>query len=315
MCKKTNRLVVLLATAGMTCTHVSAQRNAAIPFAEKISAQEYAVNRSPGAADGVAWLKLAILYQDAARYNNAESAYEKAIALLKTKDRATFATALDHLGTLYVERGKFSKAEPLERKALAIRQDAKDTAGVGVTLSHLATLSYGRHDLASAEANAEMAVSLLIPEHPVRHAETRATPEQQMSALINLSLVRCAKGACDLAIHDLTRALNLAHSHYAINSVPVGLIDFLLGYAHWKNGDDHSATMLMLAGTTEMEDQLGWGHPTYVAALGQYRLFLAQGGKTAEAKEVQLRIAKLEKTTEIIPPESDSILMSLNQLR
>lgn len=311
---KTKLVVTLLAAAGMMCAQVPAQRISAIPFAEKIRLQEFAVHQTPGSADGVAWLKLAILYQDAARYTDSESAYRKAISLLKTKDRATFATALDQMGTLFVEQGKFSKAEPLERKALAIRQDTKDTMAIGVSYTHLAILFYGRHDLASAEADAEMAASILIPEHSADSAENHATPEEQMSALINLSLMRCARGACDRAIHDLDRALNLAHAHYAINSVPVGLIDFLLGYAHWKNGDDRTAEELMLAGTTEMEDQLGWGHPTYVAALRQYRSFLAKRGEVAEANELSGRIASLEKSPQAAVRKSDSILIGLNQL-
>jgi tetratricopeptide (TPR) repeat protein len=314
MRSETKLAITLLTAAGMTCAQVRAQRNVAIPFAEKISAQERTVNEPSGKTDGVAWLKLAILYQDAARYSNAESAYSKAIALLKTEDRGTFARALDQMGTLYVEQGKFSKAETLERKALEIRQDAKDTVGIGVTYTHLAILSYGQHDLASAEADAEMAASILIPEHPDHSAESNATPEEQMSALINLSLIRCARGDCDRAIHDLNRALNLAHAHYAINSVPVGLIDFLLGYAHWKNGDDRTAAELMLAGTTEMEEQLGWGHPTYVAALKQYRSLLAQRGKAAEADELRVRIARLEKSPRAAF-QTDSTLIGLHQLR
>ncbi|WP_348265140.1 tetratricopeptide repeat protein [Telmatobacter sp. DSM 110680] len=297
----------LLTAVGVMCAKTPAQQNTN-PFAEKISAQEFAQHHAPGDRDGSAWLKLAILYQDAARYTSADSAYHKAIALLKSKDRNTFAAALDHLCSLYIEQGRFSKAEPLEQKALEIHENAKDRVGIGVTYTHLASISYGRHDLASAEADAEMAASILIPENP-NLAETGATPEEQMSALINLSLIRCAKGACAGAIHDLNRALNLAHAHYAINSVPVGLIDFLLGYAHWKSGDNRTASELMLAGTTEMEGQLGWGHPTYVAALRQYRSFLEQSGETAEASELAVRIASIRRTPPRSSREPDSILI------
>jgi hypothetical protein len=159
-----------------------------------------------------------------------------------------------------------------------------------------------------------MAASILIPEHAAHSAENHATPEEQMSALINLSLIKCAQEACANGIHDLNRALNLAHAHYAINSVPVGFIDFLLGYAHWKSGDNHFAAEMMLAGTTEMEEQLGWGHPTYVAALRQYRTFLAQRGETAEADELGVRIASLEKSQTAFR-KSDSSLIGLSQLR
>ena len=68
--------------------------------------------------------------------------------MLKSRDRSTLGAALDHMGTMYVERGKFAKAEPMERKALEIRQDANDTEGIGASYAHLASLSYGRHNLA-----------------------------------------------------------------------------------------------------------------------------------------------------------------------
>jgi hypothetical protein len=168
--------------------------------------------------------------------------------------------------------------------------------------------------LAAAEADADMAVSILIPAHTDHPAEIKATPEEQMSALINLSLIQCAQGSCSGTIPDLNRALRLAHAHYAINSVPVGFIDFLLGYAHWKSGDNRTAAELMQCGTTEMETQLGWGHPTYIAALRQYRTFLAQGGNAAEADQIEIRIASLEKSPRAAFPEPSGPLIGLSQL-
>ena len=299
----------------MTCAAASAQQAAASPYAERIRAQESAVGSLHGQSDGVEWLKLAILYQDAARYPDAERAYRKAIAMLKSKDRSTLAAALDHMGTMYVERGKFAKAEPLERKALAMRQDANDTEGIGTSYAHLATLSYGLHDLASAEADAEMAVSLLVPEHADAAQQSNATPEEKMSALIDLSLVQCAQGNCAAAIRDLSRALRLAHANYPINSIAVGFIDFLLGYAHWRGGDNNTAAILMKCGTTEMQTQLGWGHPTYIAALKQYRTFLSQRGEMAEAEELTARISTLEKSPRSAPGKSAGTSMAFSLLR
>ncbi len=315
MRNQTRLAATILTGIGMMCAQAPAQQSATNPFLEKMRAQEFAVKHSPGDADGIAWLKLGILCQDAARYTDAESAYRRAISLLRNKDRCALAAALDHMGTLYVERGEFAKAEPLERKALEIREDAKDTGGIGTSYTHLASLSYGRHDLAAAEEDAEIAASILIPENPNNAAEIHATPEEQMSALINLSLIGCAKGACANSIHELNRALNLAHAHYAINSVPVGFIDFLLGYVHWKSGDNRTAAELMRAGTTEMEGQFGWGHPTYVAALRQYRSFLAQRGEAAEAEELEIRIASLERSSQAASRKSDTALIGLSQLR
>lgn len=151
----------------------------------------------------------------------------------------------------------------------------------------------GKHDLATAEDDAEMAVSLVAPSQGSQIQST-ATPEQKMTALIDLSLVRCARGACAGAIPDLRRALQLANANYTPNSVPVGLLDFLLGYANWKSGDNRAAVQQMKIGTSELASQLSWGHPTYIAVLKQYRTFLTETGEPAEASELEAKIAALE---------------------
>src|SRR3954464_15758537 len=75
---------------------------------------------------GGAWWKLAIFYQDAARFRDAERAYGKALDLMRSGDSLTLANVMDCMGTMYVQTGRFAKGEQLERKALAIRQEQKD---------------------------------------------------------------------------------------------------------------------------------------------------------------------------------------------
>jgi tetratricopeptide (TPR) repeat protein len=299
--------LVLVGLAALSL-QAPAQEQEENPLAARIHVAESAVASALGREDGVAWLRLAIDYQDAARYEDAERVYRQAIKLLKTKDRTMYATALDHMGTMYVERGQFAKAEPLERKALAIRQDENDAVAIGTSYMHLAMLIYGRHDLAGAEADAEMAASLLAPENAEKKA-SGATPEEQMTALIDLSLIRCGRGECAGAIRDLNRALRLAHANYQAESVAVGFIDFLLGYAHWKKGDAKDAAELMGRAIGEMEKDMGWGHPTYLAALKQYRILLNQLGRDSEAEEIGERIAKLEQASR--PEEHEHVGSSL----
>jgi tetratricopeptide (TPR) repeat protein len=266
------------------------------PYDTRIHAQEAIVAHAPGNANGVAWLNLAMLCQDAARYDEAERAYRKAVTLLKTGDRALLADALDHLGTLYVETGRSAKAEPLEERALAIRQDTGDKGAIGTSYAHLAALEFGKKNLELAESNAEMAVSLLAPAHSEATTASAATPEEKMAALENLALIRCARGECARAIPDLTRALVLAHKHYTDSSVPVGMLDFLLGYAQWKSGNAPLATEPMSRGIQELGTQLGWGHPTYVAALQQYRAVLLRTGRSSDAAGIAEQIENLERS-------------------
>ena len=70
-------------------------------------------------------------------------------------------------------------------------------------------------------------------------------------------------------------------------------LQHLLGYAEWKSGDAQQAAAAMQRGIDELGGQLGWGHPTYVAALGRYQTFLMQTGNAEEAAKVQARLDAL----------------------
>jgi tetratricopeptide (TPR) repeat protein len=268
----------------------------------EIRDQQGIVAGEPGKSDSAAWLKLAVLLQDAAQYADAEPAYRNAIRLLNPSDRAAFADAADHL-----EIGEYAKAEPLEQQAISIRESLQDKLGTGISHMHLAVLLLGKRDLAAAEAQATSAVSLLVPgqSHAVASIptdpavanlvpKTEATPEQQMAALTNLSLVKCARDSCVGALPYLRQALEIAHANYPATTLPVGYLEFLQGYALWKSGDPHSAAPFMEKGTQILTAQLGWGHPTYIQAMNQYRAFLAEQGHTTEAKEIAAKLTSLQ---------------------
>jgi len=295
----------LLLLIGCTGVRIFAQNRGVNPLAEQIHRLELATGRAPASNDGKAWLKLAILRQDAARYRDSEQAYRRAIALLKSGERATLADAMDRLGTMYAECGEIAKAEHLERKALAIRERARDVAGAGISHTHLSVLLLGKRDFSAAEAEAEAATMMLIPEQtrPVPSLTT-VTPEDRMSALINLALVRCARGACGSAVNQLKCALSIAHKNYPDNSIPVGFVDFLLGYALWMSGDSISAEEMMRSGTQELSTQIGWGHPMYVRVMRQYGMFLREAGRMSEAEEITARIAKFERSPGTVDVQS-----------
>lgn len=308
------KAVVVLVGLSIGCG-LAVGQSAESQLAKAIRASQSAVSSDGGRKDGMAWLRLAILYQDAARYDDAEGAFRKATYFLKTQDRARYADALDRMGAMYVERGKFGRAVPLEQKALAIRQQKNDEAGIGRSYMHLSLLAYGKHDLPGAEADAEMAVSLLAPEHPADGKVDGGTPEERMSALIDLALIRCAQGACDAATHNLERALSIANTNYESNSMPVGFLHFLLGYTQTKSGDAQDGIPLMKTGIDKMKTQLGWGHPTYVAALKEYRAVLVKTRRDEEAGEVGESIAKLEHASGPARDAGEVGLLGMNALR
>lgn len=259
---------------------------------DEIRAYEHLIQQPAAANDGAAWWKLAMLYQDAARYGNAEHAYTKALEFLKTEDSKTLANVMDCMGTMYVEIGQFSQAEQLEQKALVLRKEQKDQLGIGLSWMHLAMLSLGKMDYANGEMYAELAVERLVDDHK----ESEATPEEKMTALTYLALARCAGHACSGAVSPLRKAVKIAEGSNSGQSFPAAYIEYLEGYADWKLGKNGDAAKLMQSGTKGMEAQLGWGHPTYVSALRQYEAFLVATRRNSEAAEVRAKLAKLNST-------------------
>lgn len=285
----------LILTAG---TRTFAQYTDADPrtLPAQISAQESIVQTEQGKQDLQAWLKLAVLLEDAGSYRESEDAYHHTVALLKPTDPLAIADVFDHMGTMYVASGQPSKAETVERHALAIREHLHDDLGSGVSHMHLATLLLERNDLPSAQAEAQTAVSLLVPEYVHAPGKSSATPEEKMTALIDLSVIQSALGASHNAIPALQHALEIAHGSYPEKSIPVGYIDFLLGYANWKSGNTRDAGQLMSQGVDNLRADLGWGHPKYLEVLRQYEAFLVDTRKRDKAQQITAEIDRLDRS-------------------
>jgi tetratricopeptide (TPR) repeat protein len=283
-------IIATLIGLGSTCEVGLSQHVTGASLTDEISACKESINAAHGHSDGESWLKLAMLYQDAAQYENAERAYSESIRLLEADDPIRLAYALDGMGTLYVEIGAYAKAEPLEQESLVIREERKDSVGAGRSWMHLAVLSLGEHELTEAASEAEQAVTLLVPEGAGIQAGGGGTPVEKTTALIDLSLVLCAQGKYAEALPHLRSALDLARSNYAAKSIPVGYLNFLIGYASWKSGENRCAGKLMKNGLSDMYAEVGWGHPTYVSALMQYETFLQEKGKNVGASRIDEEI-------------------------
>jgi tetratricopeptide (TPR) repeat protein len=286
-------VTLLLAGAVLIPAELHAQQSLPSQLAQQISDLEGQVAQPSAQGDGAAWWRLGMLQQDAARYGDAERSYLRAISLLESGNPEVLADTLDSAGTNYVETGDYAHAEPLEQRALALRHAQNDPLGEGRSWMHLAMLHLGRHDTAAALRYAQMANQRLVDARPQSGAA--ASPEEKMTALTYLALALCADGRCARAIAPLEQAHRIAVAdNGTAGEFPAGYLDFLLGYVHWEIGDISQAARLMKSGTTAMESQLGFGHPTYIAALSQYRAFLEQTGDLTAAAAVRLRLARIE---------------------
>jgi tetratricopeptide (TPR) repeat protein len=288
-------LLLVLCLAGAVLASVPLHAQQALPpqLEQHIEAAEARVAQPSAQKDGVAWWQLGMLQQDAARYRDAERSYLHAISLLDSGDPATLADALDSAGTMYVETGDYARGAAFEQRALALRHAQNDSLGEGRCWMHLAMLSLGRHDAAAALRYAQLAKQRLVDAKS--QTSLAASPEEKMTALVDLSLALCAEGRCARALAPLEQAHRIAVDDASVSGdFPAGYVDFLLGYVHWQVGDTAQAAGLMKRGTAAMESQLGFGHPTYFAALTQYRAFLEQTGDLAGAAAVRARLARLQ---------------------
>lgn len=287
-------LLLSILTGGVVISaSAHAQQPLPQPLEEQIRAAEALVAQGSEQNDGAAWWRLAMLEQDAARYRDAERSYLRAIALLESGDKATLANALDSAGTMYVEMGDYPRGESLEQRALDLRQTQHDSLGEGRSWMHLAMLSLGRHDAGAAVRYADLARQRLVDAKSPTSAD--ASPEEKMTTLVDLSLALCADNRCARSLAPLEQAHRLAVADTgAAGEMPIGWIDFLIGYARWHMGDTTQAARLMKSGLAGMDAQLGFGHPTYIAALKEYRAFLEQIGDFSGAVAVRARLARLE---------------------
>ncbi|HEX4311181.1 MAG TPA: tetratricopeptide repeat protein [Acidobacteriaceae bacterium] len=276
----------------MAASGCGAQNTTAARLAGEIDRAERMMQQPSSQNDGAAWWKLGMLYQDAARFGDAERCYVRATALLQLGDPALRANALDSMGTMYVEMGENAKAEPLEKQALALREAGGDSIGEGRSWMHLAMLSLGEQDSSSAVRYAQMAVERLEPSKA--HGAGAASPEERMTALIDLALARCAHDGCRGAIEPLKRAHRLATENPDASGFTTGYTEFLLGYAEWKSGHGDQAGRLMKSGIVGIEGQLGWGHPTYISVMTQYESYLEQAGEFTEASAVRTKLSRAE---------------------
>ena len=97
----------------------------------------------PAEQKGIAWNILGSAYQDLHHLDQARSCYEHSINLLRpiVAAQAQFASAVDNLGSVELEFGRFDNSERLRRKARQIYTRLGDHAGVARTSSNLAVVA------------------------------------------------------------------------------------------------------------------------------------------------------------------------------
>lgn len=253
---------------------------------------------------GRIWSRLAILYQDVGKYSDSQIAYDHAMRLLTMEpvSQPDLADVIDNLGTLYMETGNVKKAERAELKALKIRETAELKSELPKSWYHLATLYLREHHATRSGEMARFAVNAFSQDKD-------AVPEDKIGSLFVLASSDCQSHRYAEAISQLQTALQLTIQTYGSEHYPTGMNMFLLGYAHWKNGDLISAHEFMERGYDILGMEMSW-HPAYLYFMEQYAHFLHDEHRRKEAQDIEQAIKEKRAQLKADPANSSKMRLT-----
>jgi len=262
------------------------------------------------------YVQLGLWYQDLALWNRSEADLERAVTLFRRASESEsepetsgeLATAINNLGILHVMMWKLSEAERDEQEALRMREEMKDRLQIARSWSDLAALYLAQHKFAKARDFAKQSLAELV-------ANGHADAFDRIFARYAYSLALCSTKDCPSAIPVLKDAIDEAKATMRSGDFPIGLGEFLLGFAYWRSGEAAAAAQYMGQGTSLMKEQLGWGHPTYLNALEKYARFLRENQRGDEAKIVEREIRQAEAVVDVRSMQTQTSTLSFAGLR
>ena len=242
---------------------------------------------------GKFYLKLGVLCQEAELWERAETNLEHARALFATGAEPSYlATTLSLLGNVHVVMRKFRQSEKEGEEALRLRENLRDPVLIARSRKNLATLYLAEHKYAKAKSFAQQAMGEFAD-------DTRTTASDRIAVRYVLGLALCMSKDCASAIVLLEDAVHEAKANLQPYGAPTGLGEYLLGYALWKSGNLTEAGRHMEEGTAILNERLGVGSQSSLAASTQYAKFLRESRRTDDAEAVERRIRQAEAVVDV----------------
>jgi len=239
---------------------------------------------------GRLWAHLAFDYQDEGGVQLSEEAYSHAIALLQTDPsaRGDYATALDSLGSLYLETNRMKESENCKNKALAVREALGDQLGAAQIRTQLAAVLFNLHKFKEAEQQALTALQVVREQQNPNPIDIAAT-------LLPLSYARCLQNRCQEGLADASQAVDIVRTATLQPGTAwlVGAAWLTLGFAQWKTGVDADAENSMRESLRIFRSQTGLPHALLLRAHAQYSDHLKAMHRKAEAHQLGDEIARL----------------------
>jgi tetratricopeptide (TPR) repeat protein len=236
--------------------------------------------------------------------------FEGFLSQIKDGDRLDIANSLDRLGTLYYQQGRYRRAEPLMKQALAIRKAELGDRhpSTATSLNNLAGLyeSMGRYesaeplylealeiykaelgdrhpstatslnDLATlyrAMGRYESAEPLYLEALEIYKAELGDRHPDRATSLNNLALLYRAMGRYESAEPLYLEALEIDKEKYGANHIEVATDMNNLAGLYYAMGRYAAAEPLYLQSLSIRKDQLGDRHPDTAQSLNNLAVF------------------------------------------
>jgi tetratricopeptide (TPR) repeat protein len=242
----------------------------------------------PEAQQGALWEQLGLEYHAATEFSKAEEAYNRALRLLKTAPsaRAEYASTLDDLASLYLIYGRSEDAERARKQALRMLRKLGDSTESAVSEVHLADIALARHQFKKAERLAlrgleEMNSSLNPPRAGM------------LSAYITLTYARCLRGHSAEGLMNAEQAVAFANKNFESESAASGFALETLGFAEWKSGATQDGEKAMLQAIQILRTKLPPADPRLAGAMLQYRAYLIEANRQAEAQEIRKQVTSM----------------------
>ncbi len=240
------------------------------------------------------YMQLGLWCQSAAQWGRSEAALGHAVSLLRQsfEPGADLAAAISQLASLHLMMGKLRETEREEEEALRLRQDIGDPLQIARSRNDLAILYLAKQKYEKARDLSRQAEAEFVK-------NGRANVLDRITARLTLAEALCDLKDCTSAISLLKAAVDESKATLHPDDFPVGVGNFLLGYAYWKSGNMSEAEEYMKQGTDQMNIQLGWGHPAYLRALTFYAQFLHENRQVEAANVVERRIRQAESVVDV----------------
>jgi tetratricopeptide (TPR) repeat protein len=242
----------------------------------------------PPAKQAALWEQLALQYEIGTEFLKAEEAYLRALHLLKAAPsaRAEYAFTLDNLSSLYMNYGRLDDAESARKQAIKVRRKLGTPAETGQSEVHLAGIALLRRQNNKAERLALQGLQMM---------QSSLNPPRAgvLSAFITLTYARCSRGRCEEGLMNAKQAVAFANKNFESGSAANGFALESLGFAEWKSGASQDGERTMLQALQILRTRLSATDPRLAGAMSQYRSYLIEAHRQAEAQELDQQVTRI----------------------